>query len=958
VSDQDFAADLRSLCIAGGLSLRELVRSTGIPRSTLSDAMAGRRMPRLETVLAIVRACGADLEPWRRRWVAANRQLRLVNAAAATFTPEGPEASIPAEDPVPPAVSARPDSAAAPQSPAASAQVPAQLPHDIGGFASREHELATLRHGGVSVIHGRPGVGKTALAVHWAHAVQEQYPDGQLFLNMRGHHPTLGPVPPVEAMGRLLGSIGVPWAPLTQDPDDGAGLWRSALFGRRLLIVLDDAISAEQVRPLMPGAPGCTMVVTSRHYLAGLIVLDGADGILLDVLPPRSSVALLGHVVGAARVEAEPAAAAAVAEACGHLPLALRLAGAVLAGAPERAFADLVDAFATGDRLAALEGLARPSVVEDAFELSYRALPEDARLLFRRLGLHPGPDISSRVAGLLADLDLDTAGGLLRALAEAHLVEPVRSGRYRMHDLLRVYASRLAQSSDAEADRDAVRRRLFDWYTDRALAVSARLDKGRERVWVDDALRSSWEPGDDEAAGWLDAEHRNIAAVIEYDAWRGSGEYAWALVDLTTHVLARRTDVTGLIAAIDAGLDAARRHADPRAEAAMRLRRGWLMWRNGQGEGVVEDFARARPLFRSTGVRRPEAAALCGLSASYADSGRLKEARDCAEEALEIYRSEGDRNGEARTLNSLGVGASRAADLAAAASYFEESLVLHRAAGDRGYVAMVLTNLADVHLARGGIAGALDCTEEAVAVAREAGDGVSESLGLAKCASALEHAGLFGDAYHRATLALTRAREMGLGHRFVEAVALDALATTARRLGHADARDRHADAMRAVREVGDLYTEARILVGATRDLYQDAVELADGSVSAGNEAFGAAHDAAQRTLDAGLASGGPYVQAEALVLIAACDLSLGKVADALDEARRAVAMHVTSGARLAEITARWVLAYALARSGDPAEAKAERRAAQKVLDELALPGPAPARRLLDHSPDTAFPHLA
>jgi hypothetical protein len=208
-------------------------------------------------------------------------------------------------------------------------------------------------------------------------------------------------------------------------------------------MVLDYAISADQVRPLLPGAPGCCMIVTSRHYLADMVVRDRADGILLDGLPPESSLDLLTYVAGAKRVAAEPVAAAAVAAACGHLPLALRLAGAVLAGAPERSFAELVDELTAGDRLTALEGLARPSAVEGAFELSYRTLPEAAQFLFRRLGLHPGPDISVPVAALLGDLEPATASGLLHTLAEAHLIEHGRLGRYWMHDLLRDYATRL-----------------------------------------------------------------------------------------------------------------------------------------------------------------------------------------------------------------------------------------------------------------------------------------------------------------------------------------------------------------------------------------------------------------------------------------------------------------------------------------------------------------------------------
>jgi tetratricopeptide (TPR) repeat protein/lambda repressor-like predicted transcriptional regulator len=918
VPDQDLAADLESMRRGVGLSLRDLVRSTGIPRSTLSDALAGRRVPRLETVLAIARACGADPDPWRRRWAAMNKQQGPVAAGGQEMAPV----------------------------------VPAQLPRDVGGFASREHELARLGRGGVAVIHGRPGVGKTALAVHWAHSVSSKYPDGQLFLNARGHHPMLRPMSPAEAMGRLLGSIGVRWAPLSEDPEEGAGLWRSSLARRRLLIVLDDAISADQVRPLLPGAPGCCMIVTSRHYLADLIVRDGADGIVLDGLPPGSSLDLLSYVVGAKRVAAEPAAAAAVAAACGHLPLALRLAGAVLAGAPDRSFAELVDELAAGDRLTALEGLARPSAVEHAFELSYRVLPEDARFLFRRLGLHPGPDISVPVAALLGDMSSTGASGLLHTLAEAHLIEPGRLGWYRMHDLLRDYAARLVEESDGESERDAARHCLFDWYVDRALAVSALLDQGRERLWVDATLTSGWEPREDAAAAWVRSEYRNIVAVIEHDARHGSGRQAWSLVDLLSTVLFRRTDVTGVIVAADAGLAAARRRGEQHAESAMCVRRGWLRWRAGRGEGAAEDFTHARALSGKTGSRRTEAAALRGLSTSHADAGRLEEARRCAEEALAIYRAEGDRSGEAATLSSLGIATGHVADFAASMSYLDAALALHREAGNRGYIANALGNLAHLHRIRGTLTAAIACAEEAVKIARAIGDGTVEVFGLCNGAAALHRAGRAEEAYRWATTAIARAKD--LGFRRGEAAALDELATASRRLGLPDAGAHRSRAVVCARESSDLMTEAEILVGVARDAYQDAVS----SPTPGGEGFAAARAEAKLALDAGLGAHTPHVQAEALCLNAVCDLALGEIGDALGAARQAVTMLNVSGARLAEITARGVLAYALARDGDLTGAEAEQRTARQMLDELAVPEAAPVRHLLASWPHAAFPPLA
>ena len=906
--DQHFAADLDSMRHSVGLSLRELVRSTGVPRSTLSDALAGRRTPRLETVLAVAKACGGDTDLWRHRWAATDAQAASV--------------------------------------------VPAQLPRDIGGFTSREHEIARLGQGGLAVIHGRPGVGKTALAVHWAHSIASQYPDGQLFLDVRGHHPTLSPMSPAEAMGRLLGAIGVEWAPLAQDPQEGVGLWRSSLAGRRLLIVIDDAISADQVRPLVPSAPGCCMIVTSRHYLADLIVRDGADGIVLDGLPPGSSLDLLSHVAGTDRVAAEPAAAATVASACGHLPLALRLAAAVLAAAPERSFADLADALAAGDRLTALEGLARPSAVEHAFELSYRVLPEDARLLFRRLGLHPGPDISVPVAALLGDLSLETAGSLLRLLAEAHLIEPGRLGRYRMHDLLRDYAARLVQEADEEAGREKARRRLFDWYVDRALAVSARLEKGRERLWADTTLASAWEPGEEEAVAWVASENRNVVAVIEYDARRGTGRHAWSLIDLLSSVLSRHTDITGLIVAADAGIEAARRHGEQHAEGAMCVRRGWLRWRAGRREAAAQDFDRALGLAREAGARRTEASSLRGLSTIHADAGRLDEARQCAGQARAIYRAEDDRNGEATALTNLAVATYRAADFGATLAYLGAALALHRETSSRGHIALALANLAQAHCVCGNLTAAFGYAEEALEVARAIGDGFTEAIALSNGAQALNHAGRAQEAYRWAKAGSARARDMS--NRLNEAITLDDLATASRALGRSDAGTHRSRAAAWAREAGDLVTEAEILVRVARDAYQDA---ACSAAPAREGLFTAARMAATRALEACVATHARHGQAQALGLIAACDLALGEIGGALVTAQRAVAMHHTSGARLAEVTARLVLAFALTRHGDAAEAESELGTARQMLEDQAVPETAPAWRLLASWPDAAFPPL-
>ncbi|MBO0841515.1 MAG: transcriptional regulator, partial [Sciscionella sp.] len=513
-------------------------------------------------------------------------------------------------------------------------RAPAQLPFDTQGFTGRHDELDMLDATRLAVIHGGPGFGKTALAVRWAHQVAGRFPDGQLFLNLRGHHPTLGPTPPVEVLRRLLDSLGITWAPSTPDLDEGASLWRSSLAGKRVLIVLDDAVSADQVRPALPGAPGCALVVTSRRRLSELVVSDGADSIALGTLAEENSVAVLEQTISPARIAAEPQAARALAAACGHLPLALRMAGAVLSSTPAVSLTELADALTAGSQLTALETLASPSVVENAFELSYRGLPEDARLLFRRLALMPGPDLNADVAALLTDLPADGIAGTLRVLIDAHIIEPVGTGRYRMHDLLRDYAVRLCENTDTPAERDAAHQRLLDWYVDRALAISVLLGWSgwsRDLIWIDERS-TNWRPSGNDAAAWLDAEKRNIVSVIEHDAKHGSGRYAWTLVDLLADSLLRRNDVSELIVATDASLVAARRHRERRAEARLLLSRGWLRWRNAITGDVTDDFASAVELFRSLDDPRGKISALRGLADCHIRAGRIEASKRCLAE--------------------------------------------------------------------------------------------------------------------------------------------------------------------------------------------------------------------------------------------------------------------------------------------------------------------------------------
>jgi DNA-binding SARP family transcriptional activator len=352
--------------------------------------------------------------------------------------------------------------------------VPAQLPADAAAFSGRQAELAQLdshwsgqgerRSPAVVVIAGTAGVGKTALAVHWAHRVRDRFPDGQLYVDLRGWAAG-APLRPIDALAGFLPALGVPAAEVPDQVEQAAALYRSLLAGRRMLVVLDNTRSPGQVRPLLPASPGCAVVLTSRDQLRGLIARDGAVRLDLDVLAPREARRLLTRLLGAERVDAEPEAEAELVRLCGYLPLALRIAAANLSGRPRTTVAAYAAELAGGDRLRALEaGEDTDAAVRVAFDRSYAALPAAARRLFRLLGLVPGAGIGPPAAAALAATDAAAAAALLDRLASAHLAGERAPNRYVLHGLLRRYAADRASAEDSPAEREAALGRLLDHY--------------------------------------------------------------------------------------------------------------------------------------------------------------------------------------------------------------------------------------------------------------------------------------------------------------------------------------------------------------------------------------------------------------------------------------------------------------------------------------------------------------
>jgi DNA-binding SARP family transcriptional activator len=349
--------------------------------------------------------------------------------------------------------------------PAAATVRAAQLPADVVGFSGRTGELRQLDealHSGLVVLTGPAGVGKTALAVHWAHRIRQHFPDGQLHVALRGRA-ALPPRRPAEVLGRFLRALGAPADSIPTEPDEAAGMYRTLLADKRMLVVLDDAASAEQVRPLLPASPACLVVVTSQDRLGGLAARDGARRLALDVPTQAEAEAILVEVLGADRAEAEAEEVAALADLCARLPLALRIAATNLADHPRQRIADYAFALSRTNRLSALE-VDGEAALRTAFGQSYAAAPPEARRLFRLLGFMPRPDITPHAAAALMDTTSAHARYLLGQLAGVHLMTERAPDRFTCHELLRIYGRERARLEEPGAERQTALHRMLMFY--------------------------------------------------------------------------------------------------------------------------------------------------------------------------------------------------------------------------------------------------------------------------------------------------------------------------------------------------------------------------------------------------------------------------------------------------------------------------------------------------------------
>jgi tetratricopeptide (TPR) repeat protein/transcriptional regulator with XRE-family HTH domain len=646
--------------------------------------------------------------------------------------------------------------------------LPRQLPAGVMHFAGRAAELKVMgglldrapRQGGavvISAIGGTAGVGKTALALRFAHQAADAFPDGQLYVNLRGFGPLGTSAAPEEAIRGFLDALGVPAEQIPGSADAQVALYRSLLAGRRVLVVLDNARHEQQVRPLLPASAGCLAVVTSRRRLTGLAAIDGAHLLDLDVMTDSESLELLAARLGPGTVSAEPEATAQVIALCDRLPLALGIAAARAAlpglslGAVAAALhhADQrLDALDTGDRTASIRGV---------LSWSYDNLREPAATMFRQLGLHPGPEISLPAAASLAGLPRPAARVLLGELVNAHLLTERTPGRFALHDLLRAYAAEQTAAIDTSTQRHAAIHRMLDHYLHTAHGADRVLNPGRTPI----ALAPP-KPGADpeyllssqQALAWFEAERGVLRAAITMAAASGFDTHAWQIpwtlvqfFDWRGNLRARLvTQRTALAAARRAGNRLGQAHAHRAlgrvhtllsrfANAHTHLDRALTLYRElsdlaGQADthhalgnlsnlqNRQKDHMRheqdALTLFQASGQRTGQANALNSLAHAHAQLGNRHEALACAQQAIEQHSQLGNRFGQAQAWDTLGNVQEVSGNHAEAIRSYQRALTLCQELGSRYYQSVILSHLGASHQAAGNAQAAANTWRHAL----------------------------------------------------------------------------------------------------------------------------------------------------------------------------------------------------------------------------------------------------
>jgi tetratricopeptide (TPR) repeat protein/transcriptional regulator with XRE-family HTH domain len=822
----EFGALLRELRTRARLTQEELAGVAGISERAVSGLERGvTTTPQRETVRLLADALHL-IGPERERFetAARGRPLEIVSQSAA-------------------------------------AEAMRSLPRDVASFTGRRRELdqlakSAMTAGGVVGIHaigGMAGVGKTAFAVHAAHQLAGQFPGGQVFLHLHGHTPGRSPVDPTDALASLLLTIGVPPRQVPPDLEARAGLWRDRVAERQLLLVLDDAAGSEQVLPLLPGAGGSLVLVTTRRHLSAL---DDATAISLDILPPDEASALLVRLAGRGSLSSDDPAVADITRLCGFLPLAVGMVARQLRHHPAWTAAGRAAELASArDRLELME--TENLSVAAAFDLSYADLTEEQQRLFRRIGLHPGDNIDAYAAASLDGTSLSSARRGLEALYDQYLLtEPVQ-GRYRLHDLIREHARALAARVDPGEDRDAALSRLLDYYQQTAGVANGRITRqSRPGVAGEGAVSAVPLIADTEQAlTWARAERASLLACLDYAAnvgqrarvialtaglsglLRYDGPWADALARSTAAVLAagqledqlskasalsdlanaqRLTgDCPGAVQAYEQALLIYRDLGDRLGQANAFSGLGTVRHVTGDYAGAVQAYEQALVIYRDLGDRLGQANALSGLGDVRQMTADYPAGVRAQEEALGLYRDLGDRHGQANALNYLGIVLQATGDYPAAGQAQEEALDIYRGLGNRRGQANALTYLGIVLQRTGDYLAAAQAHEEALGLCRGLGDRLGQANAL-NCLGVVRR--LTGD-YPAAAQALDQALDLfrGTGNRGGEAEALNERGTLHRVCGELTlAQKCHQQSLELSCDIDSFWDEAHALAGLGR----------------------------------------------------------------------------------------------------------------------------------------------
>jgi DNA-binding SARP family transcriptional activator/tetratricopeptide (TPR) repeat protein len=706
--------------------------------------------------------------------------------------------------------------------------VPRELPAPVAHFAGRAAELAELttlldQPAGqapgalvISAIGGTGGVGKTALAVHWAHQIAEQFPDGQLHMNLRGYDPDQ-PVTPVDALARFLRSLGVPGQDIPPDEDERAARYRSLLAGKRMLIVLDNARSAEQVRPLLPGTPSCVVVVTSRDALAGLAARDGAARLDLDLMPLLDAAGLLQTLIGA-RAAADPQAVALLAQQCSRLPLALRVAAELASTRPDVPLAQLAAELADQQqRLNLLDAGGDPrTAIRAVFSWSYRHLDTGTARTFRLASLHPGPDFSPPAAAALTSATLDDTRRMLDRLTRAHLIQQTSPGRYAMHDLLRAYARELATAR--HDDQHAALTRLLDYYLHSAAAAMDTLHPAERhrRPSIPPAATPAPPVTDPaEARAWLDAERADLVAITAHAAEHGWPAHATRLADTLFRYLAAGSHCQEAITIYTHARTTARHIGDHAAEATALDHLAGVYFQQSRYQQATDHLEQALTLFRQVGDHGREAGTLSNLGVIHFVQGRYQEASTLNAKALDTYRHAGDLSGEMKCLINLGSTEERQGRYQQAARHHQQALAIARKLDDHYAECTALISLGEVLMRQDDHQQAAGYLCQALTLCHETSNRSQQAYALTRTGDVLLRQGRHQEACDHLQEAVALYQE--IGERSGEADALNSLGEALLTVGQpSHARTHHSTACDIASDVGDTYQQARAHDGLAR----------------------------------------------------------------------------------------------------------------------------------------------